>query len=454
MTSNSTAQIRADDQAHFFHPWESLSDWGRAERFVAARGEGIYLWDSSGKRYIDGPGGQWCVNIGYGRAELAEVAAQQMLELPYYSPWLATAEAPAQLAAKLSELAPQGMNAVQFTCGGSTAVDTALRTVHFVNNRRGLPDKKVVLAREKGYHGSTYLAASVSGKERDLSHFDILKDQVHFLPDVSPHLRPDGVTLEDWCDRKVDDLEQAILRIGPDRVGAFIAEPVLCSGGVIIPPEGYHRRTLEICRKYDVFYISDEVVTSFGRLGHWFASEDVFGIVPDFITTAKGLTSGYLPLGACLIHDRVLEMITGPDHDVLFPNGYTYSGHPVCCAVALKNIEIIEREGLLDHVKAVAPHFLARLERLRSSPVVGDVRGIGLVGCIEGMLGDGDTPLAVQRDLGGRLDAVCEEMGLIVRPLINRAVFSPALTITEAQIDEMFDILDAAVERVAAEFAA
>ncbi len=195
-------------------------------------------------------------------------------------------------------------------------------------------------------------------------------------------------------------------------------------------------------------------MTAFGRLGHWFASEDVFGIVPDFITTAKGLTSGYLPLGACLIHDRVLEMITGPDHDVLFPNGYTYSGHPVCCAVALKNIEIIEREGLLDHVKAVAPHFLARLERLRSSPVVGDVRGIGLVGCIEGMLGDGDTPLAVQRDLGGRLDAVCEEMGLIVRPLINRAVFSPALTITEAQIDEMFDILDAAVERVATEFAA
>lgn len=453
MNSNSTARTRADDQAHFFHPWESLADWGHAERFVAARGDGIYLWDSNGKRYIDGPGGQWCVNIGYGRKELAEVAAQQMLELPYMSPWLATAEAPARLAAKLAELAPDGMNAVQFTCGGSTAVDTALRTVHFVNNRRGLPDKKVVIAREKGYHGSTYLAASVSGKERDLSHFDTLKDQVHFLPDVSPHLRPGGVTLEDWCDRKVDDLEQAILGIGPDRVGAFIAEPVLCSGGVIIPPEGYHRRTLEVCRKYDVFYISDEVVTAFGRLGHWFASEDVFGIVPDFITTAKGLTSGYLPLGACLIHDRVLDMITGPDHNVLFPNGYTYSGHPVCCAVALKNIEIIEREGILDHVKAVAPRFRERLERLRASPVVGDVRGIGLVGCIEGMLGDG-TPLAVQRDLGARLDAVCEEMGLIVRPLINRAVFSPALTITEAQIDEMFDILDAAVERVAGEFAA
>ena len=452
MLSNSTAQIRADDRSHFFHPWEALDEWGKAERFVAARGEGIYLWDAEGRRYIDGPGGQWCVNIGYGRKEMAEVAAQQMIELPYMSPWLATAEAPAKLAAKLAEISPDGMNAVQFTCGGSTAVDTALRTVHFVNNRRGLPDKKVVIAREKGYHGSTYLSASVSGKERDLSCFDTLKEQVHFLPDISPNTRPDGMSIEAWCDAKVADLEQAILEIGPDRVGAFIAEPVLCSGGVVIPPEGYHQRTLEICRKYDVFYISDEVVTSFGRLGHWFASQDVFGIEPDFITTAKGLTSGYLPLGACLIHDRVLDMITGPDHEVLFPNGYTYSGHPVCCAVALKNIEIVETEGLLDHVKAVSPHFLSRLEALRSSPVVGDVRGIGLVGCIEGMLSK-DTSLTMQRDLGARLDDVCEEMGLIVRPLINRAVFSPALTITEEQIDDMFDILEAALNRVATEYA-
>ena len=451
MLSNSATQIRADDRSHFLHPWEALDDWGNAHRFVAARGDGIYLWDAEGRRYIDGPGGQWCVNIGYGRKELAEIAAQQMLDLPYMSPWLATAEAPAKLAAKLAEISPIGMNAVQFTCGGSTAVDTALRTVHFVNNRRGLPDKKIVIAREKGYHGSTYLSASVSGKERDLSCFD-LHDDVHFLPDISPNLRPKDVSLNDWCDRKVADLERAILDIGPARVGAFIAEPVLCSGGVAIPPHGYHQRTLEVCRKYDVFYISDEVVTSFGRLGHWFASEDIFGIEPDFITTAKGLTSGYLPLGACLIHDRVLEMMTGPDHAVLFPNGYTYSGHPVCCAVALKNIEIIETEGLLNHVKAVEPYFLKRLESLRSSPVVGDVRGIGLVGCVEGMLGDDGTPLQVQRDLGARLDQVCEEMGLIVRPLINRAVFSPALTITETQIDEMFDILEAALEQVATEF--
>ncbi|MEM7423482.1 MAG: aminotransferase [Pseudomonadota bacterium] len=451
MLSNASSVIRRDDQRHFFHPWEALDGWGAAERQILTRGEGIYVWDADGRRYIDGPGGQWCVNIGYGHPEMAAAAAAQMNGLPYMSPWLATAEAPAALAAKLASLAPAGLNAVQFTCGGSTAVDTALRTVHFVNNRRGLPDKKITIAREKGYHGSTYLAATVSGKERDLSCFDIAADLVHFLPDVAPHRRPAGMSMEAFCDAKVADLEDAILKLGPERVGAFIAEPVLCSGGVIIPPAGYHQRTLDVCRKYDVFYISDEVVTAFGRLGHWFASEDVFGIEPDFITTAKGLTSGYLPLGACMVNDRVMGMMTGADHDVLFPNGYTYSGHPVCCAVALKNIEIIERDGLLDHVRTVSPHFQDRLGRLARYPVVGDARGIGLVGCIEGMLAP-DTALSVQRDIGARLDAVCEDLGLIVRPLINMAVFSPALIITAAEIDEMFDILEEALARVSAEF--
>ena len=452
MLSNSAAAIRDADQHHYLHPWEALDGWGTAERLIPARGDGIYLYDSQGRRFIDGPGGMWCVNIGHGRAEMAEVAAAQMMQLTYSSPWFTAAEPAALLSAKLAEIAPPGLNTVQFTTGGSTAVDTALRTTHFVNNRRGLPDKKIVIAREKGYHGSTYLAATVSGKERDLSWFDVEERLVHFLPDIAPHRRPAGMSIEAWCDEKVADLENAILEVGPERVGAFIAEPVLCSGGVIIPPEGYHQRTAEICRRHDIFYISDEVVTAFGRLGHWFASQDVFGIEPDFITCAKGLTSGYLPLGACLIHDRVMEMITGPEHPVLFPNGYTYSGHPVSCAVALKNIEIIERDGLLAHVRTVAPHFIDRIARLARYPIVGDARGIGLVGCVEGMLDPAGTPLQVQRDIGARLDEVCDEMGLIVRPLINMAVFSPPLIITEAQIDEMMDTLEAAVERVSAEF--
>lgn len=451
MPSNSAQAIRAADQSHILHPWEALDHWQKAENLIAVRGEGIYLWDGEGRRFIDGPGGMWCVNIGHGRAEMAEAASAQMMQLGYASPWFTATEPAALLAEKLASLALGGLNTVQFTTGGSTAVDTALRTVHFVNNRRGLPDKKVVIARQKGYHGSTYLSATMSAKERDHSSFDVESRLVHFLPDVAPHRRPKGQSVEDFCDEKIADLERAIADIGPERVGAFIAEPVLCSGGVIIPPAGYHQRTAEICRRHDIFYISDEVVTAFGRLGHWFASSDVFGIEPDFITCAKGLTSGYLPLGACLIHDRVLDHMTGPDHDVLFPNGYTYSGHPVCCAVALKNIEIIERDGILEHVRGIAPRFLDRIHALADYPIVGDARGIGLVGCIEGMTGDG-TPLATQRDIGARLDAACEARGLIVRPLINMAVFSPPLIITETQLDEMMDILEDAIREVSAEF--
>ncbi|MEY8843215.1 aminotransferase class III-fold pyridoxal phosphate-dependent enzyme, partial [Cribrihabitans sp. XS_ASV171] len=214
---------------------------------------------------------------------------------------------------------------------------------------------------------------------------------------------------------------------------------------------GYHRRTAELCRKHDILYISDEVVTGFGRLGHWFSSEEVFGIVPDMITCAKGLTSGYLPLGACIISDRVMDRMTGPDRKVLFSNGYTYSGHPVSCAAAMKNLDIIEEEGLLEHVRSVTPHFQERLQMLRRHDIVADVRGMGLLGCIEGRPIQASADLSAQRELGSMLDAACEEMGLLVRPLINMAVFSPPLVITPGQIDEMFDILDKALEKVSAQ---
>ncbi|MEM6904563.1 MAG: aminotransferase, partial [Pseudomonadota bacterium] len=443
------SRAAALDRQHHLHPWESLSYWQESPRQVISHAEGIYLVEEGGRRLIDGPGGMWCVNIGYGRPEMAQAIADQVAKLPYASPWTMAHHPGSDLAARLASLAPVALNTVMFTTGGSTAVDTALRTMHFLNNRLGRPEKKIVIAREKGYHGSTYLSASVTGKERDRSHFDFATEQVHILPDVNPLIRPEGMTEAQWCDAKVADLERAILTLGPDRVGAFIAEPILCSGGVVIPPEGYHQRTLEICRRHDVLYISDEVVTAFGRLGHWFASEEVFGIEPDFITCAKGLTSGYLPLGACLISDRVLDRMTGADHDVLFPNGYTYSAHPVCCAAAMANMDIIEREDLLGHVRRLEPKFQGRLQELAASPIIGDARGMGLLGCLEGLTDRGRaTPLAIQRDLGARLDAACEARGLIVRPLINMCVFSPPLVITEAEIDQMFDILADAIDEV------
>jgi putrescine aminotransferase len=443
--------IREWDNAHFLHPWESMGV-SEPNRAIAAGGEGIYLFDPQGRRYIDGPGGMWCVQIGYGRSEMGQAIAEQATNLAYQSPWTFTSEPSAMLARKLAELAPGDLNSVFFTTGGSTAVDSALRFVQFYNNLRGRPEKKLIIAREKGYHGSTYLSASVSGKERDKGFMDTERRLVRFLPNVNPYIRPEGMSVDAWCDAKVADLENTILEAGPDKVAAFIAEPVLASGGVIVPPPGYHKRTLEVCRKYDVLYISDEVVTAFGRLGHWFASEDVFGIVPDIITCAKGLTSGYLPLGAMIISDRLLADISADDREnVMFSNGYTYSGHPVSCAAALKNIEIFEREGLLEHVQAVTPHFQARLRDLAKYEIVGDVRGLGLIGCIEGAAASGkpeESRLAIDAEFGARVDAKCDEMGLIVRPLVNMCVFSPPLIITEPQINEMFDILETAVAQV------
>ncbi|MGI9452884.1 MAG: aminotransferase class III-fold pyridoxal phosphate-dependent enzyme, partial [Geminicoccaceae bacterium] len=300
--------IRDWDNTHLVHPWESMRP-APADRLIASGGEGIYLIDADGRRFIDGPGGMWNMQLGYGCREMAEAIGAQAMALPYQSPWTFTSEASARLARKLAELSPGDLNSVFFTTGGSTANDSALRFVQFYNNLKGRPDKKIILSREKAYHGSTYLAATVSGKERDKSFLDTERRLVRFLPNVNPYVRPEGMSVEDWCDQKVADLERTILEEGPDKVAAFIAEPVLASGGVIVPPEGYHRKTLDICRRYDVLYISDEVVTAFGRLGHWFASEDVFDIVPDIIVAAKGLTAGYLPLGAMLVSDRLLDEI-------------------------------------------------------------------------------------------------------------------------------------------------
>ena len=450
--SNAAATIRAYDNEHFLHPWEAMASLGQADRTISTRAEGIYVWDQDGRRLIDGPGGMWCTQIGYGRRDMAEAIAEQVMKLSYHSPWNTAGEPSAVLARKLAELAPGDLNHVSFTTGGSTAVDTALRFTHFFNNVLGRPEKKRVISREKAYHGSTYLSATVTGKERHKGRFDIEQRLVHFLPDVNPNLRPAEMSEEDWCRAKVADLENAILELGADTVAAFIAEPILASGGVIIPPAGYFKGCWEVCRRHDVLFIADEVVTAFGRLGHWFASKEVFGVEPDMITCAKGLTSGYLPLGACLISDRLLEMVRAKAQpDLLFNNGYTYSGHPVCCAAALKNIEIIEQEGILEHVREISPYFLERLAALEAYPIVGDARGLGLVGCVEGRLaGEGDR-LTLDRDVGHRIDRRCEALGLIVRPLVNMCVFSPPLVITRSQVDELFAILEEAIREVSAE---
>ena len=438
-------QIRSFDNENFVHPWESMKEVGTNFRTFAETADGIYIYDENGQKLIDGPGGMWCVQIGYGRKEMANVIANQVIKMPYYSPWNMSASPSALLARKIAERAPADLKHVFFTTCGSTAVDTAIRFVHFYNNVRGKPQKKLIISREKSYHGSTYLSATVSGKTRDKDWMDTASEMVHFLPDVNSSTRREGMSIENFLEDKIKDLETAIMKIGADKVGAFIAEPILASGGVIVPPKGYHQKCLEVCHRNDVLYISDEVVTGFGRLGHWFASKEVFDIEPDLITCAKGLTSGYVPMGACLISDKIFCEISGKhSQGSSFSNGYTYSGHPVAAVAALKNLEIIEKEGLLEHVRQVTPHFQHRLNELRKLPLVGDTRGAGLIGCVEGRIVDPDNPEALKIDLemGTRIDRHCQALGLIVRPLLNMCVFSPPLIISSEQIDEMFNILE------------
>ena len=428
------------DNSHFVHPWEGVKNLGKNQRTIIEKGEGVYLFDQDGKKYIDGPGGMWCVQIGYGRTEMAKAIADQIGKLAYFSPFNNTNAVTTKLAYEISKRSPGDLNHIFFTTGGSTAVDTALRFIQFRNNILGKPEKKVTISRSKSYHGSTFLSATVSSRERDKLWLDKADDLVHFLPEVAPTRRPKSQTIEDYLDEKVNELEQSILKIGSKKVAAFIAEPIQASGGVLIPPKGYHSRCLEVCRKFDVLYISDEVVTGFGRLGHWFASESEFEIVPDIITCAKGLTSGYLPMGATLISDKLIDELKQiTPEDSTFSNGYTYSGHPVSAAAALKNIEIIENEGLLEHVQEISPIFQQRLTGLSTLPLVVDTRGMGLVGCIECSR---NQNLKDDQELGTTIDLACQKLGLLIRPVVNMCILSPPLIIDEAQVYKMFDILE------------
>lgn len=451
---NSFDKIIDWDRLHVFHPYEDFEKFGldKDVRFFCEHASGIYVTNHEGKRLIDGPAGMWCMQLGYGRGEIADAMAEQARAMAYCSPFTESNSRTAELAHAIAERAPGDLNTVFFSTGGSTAVDSALRFIHFRNNVLGKPEKKKIISRIHAYHGSTYLTASMSGKPKERIWLDTDDQLVHFLPDVNPFNRPAGQSVEAFCDEKVADLENAILALGPEHVAVFVAEPVMASGGVIVPPEGYHKRCLDVCRQYDVLYLSDEVVTGFGRCGHWFASESVFGIVPDIITAAKGLTSGIVPMGATIISDRLLKDMEGEKSaGKYYSGGYTYSGHPVCAAAALKNIEIFEKEGILEHVRKVTPHFRARLEKMLDYPLIVDARGVGLIGCLQSAVHrDGEESKEINDRLGEMLDGRCQELGLILRPYGNLAIFSPPLIITTDEIDQMFDILEQGVKDVTA----
>jgi adenosylmethionine-8-amino-7-oxononanoate aminotransferase len=433
-----TSGLRAKDRAHIIHPWIDLGTARTREPLIVAESDTVYVIDSDGNRVLDGIGGMWCVNIGYGREEMAQAIADQARRLCFYSPFGMLSTPPSiELAEKLASHAPGDLKHVFFTTGGSTAVDSALRFVQYYFNFTGQPQKKHIITRDHAYHGSTYLTASVSGKPGDRGHLDFITDTVHHLPAPNMYRRPEGMSEEDFCKAKVADVERKILELGAENVACFIAEPLQASGGVIVPPRGYHAGVLAVCRKYDVLYISDEVVTGFGRLGAIFASEPVFDIVPDIITSAKGLTSGYVPLGAFLVSDRLYDRLTdGAKHGDYFTNGFTYSAHPVACAAGLKNLEIIEREDLCGHVREVGPYFIEQFRTLLDLPVVGDVRGSHLMVCVECVIDKATKePMPYEWEIGERIGRNTMRHGLISRPMGHLVVLSPPLTISRAQID-------------------
>jgi putrescine aminotransferase len=440
-----------DDLAHHLHPftdYKALAQEGGGR--LVTHAEGVYLWDADGRRYLDGMAGLWCVQVGYGRRELADAAAGQMLELPYYNTFFKTTTPPAaELSALLCELTPDTFNHVFFANSGSEANDTILRMVRHFWSLEGKPEKQVVIARHNAYHGSTVAALSLGGMAAMHGQGGgIIPGIVHV---AQPYWYGEGGELDprEFGLVAARALEEKILELGAEHVAAFIGEPVQGAGGVIIPPDTYWPEINRICKKHDVLLICDEVICGFGRTGNWFGYE-TFGIEPDMITLAKGLSSGYLPISAVMVGDRVARSFI--DKGGEFYHGFTYSGHPTACAVALKNLEIIRREGLVERVRdETGPHLAVALATLEDHPLVGETRSVGLIGAIELVK---DKATREQFDPPGKVGAICRDHcvanGLIMRAVQDIMVCSPPLIITTRQIDDMVALARQAIEATAA----
>jgi PLP-dependent transaminase len=416
------------DRAHIVHPHQTV---GRpAEPLIVVRGSGAVLTDADGREYLDGTCGLWQCAVGHGRAELADVARDQMAELEFYASFWDLSNPPSiELAARLAELSPAGLDHVFFTNGGSEGVETAIKLVRLARHVSGEPDRSVVLTRKMAYHGVGYGSLSATG-------IPPLREGFGPLAEGFVHLTaPQPLHMPDCTDVCVAELERTIEELGAGSIAAMIGEPILGVGGMIPPPDDYWPRMSEVLRRHGIMLILDEIVTAYGRTGHWFAAERWGGIAADVIVTAKALTSGYVPLGAVLIGDSVMGLLDG----TRLSHGFTYNGHPTCCAVALRNLAIIEREGLLAHAVEMGERLLERLARAGELPAVAEVRGVGLMAGIE------LHPPADGADLADRLRAA----GVIVRATGQKVVLSPPLVITPEQVDRLAGVLVAELERTA-----
>ncbi|HEY4276820.1 MAG TPA: aminotransferase [Conexibacter sp.] len=454
MTTTPSLHALADlDRRHVFHPFSVPGEHeSNGPRRMIVSGQGTTLTDDQGRTYLDAMAGLWCVNVGYGRVEIADALREQAVRLAYYHSFSSMAtDTPALLAERIISLAPEGMSKVLYGNSGSDANDTQIKLVRMYNNLLGRPLKKKVISRRRGYHGVTIAAASLTGLPGMHTAFDLPMEGVSHT--IAPHRLWEALPNEsdaDFSARLANELEQLIVAEGAETVAAFIAEPIQAAGGVIIPPEGYFAAIQAVLRKYDILMIADEVVCGFGRLGTWFGS-DKLGIEPDLMTIAKGVTSAYMPLSAVIVSDEVWRVIAEANQP--FSHGYTYTSHPLAAAAALANLDLIESEGLLDQVVQRGAHLQSRLrEALADHPLVGEVRGTALIAAVEFVASkEPMTKFDPLGSVGAAVTRACLERGVITRALPegDSISFSPPFVVTDAEIDQIVGTVREAVDAVA-----
>ena len=445
------SNLAVRDVETLIHPYTQLASFRETGPLILERGEGVWVFDTEGKPYIEGMAGLWCTALGYSNRELVEAAREQMMKLPFTHLFSGRSHDPAiELAEKLKEIAPMEVSKIFFCSSGSEANDTQVKLVWYMNNALGRREKKKIIARLRGYHGVTVASASLTGLPANHTDFDL--PIANILHASCPHyyrFGQDGESEVEFSARMAAELEEQILREGPETVAAFVAEPVMGAGGAIMPPEGYFEKIQAVLDRYDILFIADEVITGFGRLGTPFGCE-ALGIRPDTLSFAKAVTSAYLPLGGVMIPEPMYQAMLDESRKIgTFGHGFTYSGHPVAAAVALKTLEIYRRDRVFEEVQRKAPLFQRRLSALAEHPLVGEARGVGLIGGLE-IVADKRTKAQFDQKKGIATRAVgfAQAEGLIVRALLgDRIAICPPLVITDEEIDQLFDRLTRALDR-------
>ncbi|WP_407049228.1 aminotransferase [Methyloraptor flagellatus] len=452
MLSNSHDLI---DRATVIHQQTDLVAYKDHGGTIIKRGEGVYIYDEQGNKYLEAMAGLWCASLGFSEKRLADVAYKQLLELPYYHTFFAKSHVPSvELADRLLSIAPKGMSKVLFQCSGSEANDAAIKLVWYYNNARGRPEKKKIIGRVRGYHGNTVASVSVSGQPHMHGGFDAPLPMMRHTE--NPHyyrFHEEGETEEQFSTRMAEALEKLILAEGPETIAAFFAEPVQGGGGAITPPKGYFEKIQPILKKYDILFLADEVICGFGRTGNMWGSE-TYDLKPDMVSCAKALSAAYQPISALMISEDIYNAMLDQSGKLgTFGHGFTYGGHPVACAVANETLKIYEERNILGHVRQVGPLMQAGLEATEAHPLVGNARGIGLIAGVELMANkEKRIPFAPEAKAGIVVQDEAQKVGLVVRAIGDRIAFTPPLIITAAEIDEMLakfgKALDAALPRL------